>query len=241
MRFRTPSFCMKVDLAEFELRQGLGLAAHRCCVWVPSTAQYFQLVYISLLLLLTHDIMVTRLLVARRHLGTLLSPSRSPRESRDSKIVGISLFFPPRSHRVENVFAYIVKRLCDYGFYGEFFSNSRLSGPPSYVSHSGLTHRENPNECSQFPQSLKCPSLRQIWPCPVVLNLTQSPDEGKGIMYFILQHLQNIHWCHKVRSSVKMIWHHRPVWSCLGLQKFFIQSIRQIFCDTFHLCCCSTN
>lgn len=96
-----------------------------------------------------------------------------------------------------------------------------------------MTRREKPNECSQFSTSLKCPSLGQIWPCPVVLNLTQSPDEGKGIMYFILRNLQNIHWCHKVRSSVKMIWHHRPVWSCLGLHKFFIQPIRQIFCDTF--------
>lgn len=117
----------------------------------------------------------------------------------------------------------------------KLFSNSRLSPPtsPSYVSHSRMTRREKPNECSQFSTSLKCPSLGQIWPCPVVLNLTQSPDEGKGIMYFILRNLQNIHWCHKVRSSVKMIWHHRPVWSCLGLHKFFIQPIRQIFCDTF--------
>lgn len=122
-------------------------------------------------------------------------------------------------------------------FTESFSSNSRLSATPpppqSYVSHSGLTRRENPNESSQFPQSLKCPSPRQIWPCPVVLNLTQSPDEGMGIMYFTLRHLQNIHWCHKVRSSVKMIWHHRSVWSCLGLHKFFIQPIRQIFCDTF--------
>lgn len=107
------------------------------------------------------------------------------------------------------------------------------SPPKSYVSHSGLTRRESPNESSQFPQSLKCPSPRQIRPCPVVLNLTRSPDEGTGIMYFILRHLQNIHWCHKVRSSVKMIWHHRSVWSCLGYHELFLQPIRQIFCDTF--------